>query len=189
MRHFSQHQNQVIFLFTGAYFFAELENPDWIKYFPHTVPIKIDYLSKADTIRLITEPVPLEYPAELTEQMYQLTQGHPALTQLLCQNLVNLANIQGEKQINANDLHQAISKMLEERIAVIEVFWGEFCKSKQCKQTVIQILRNQLITDQKSLNRLAKHGYIIQVDDKWQMRVPLFAIGLKKILNLPEIVK
>jgi hypothetical protein len=101
MRHFSQHQNQVIFLFTGAYSFAELKKPDWIKYFPHAVPIKLDYLSKENTIRLITEPVPeLDYPVDLKEKMVELTQGHPALTQLLCYNIVNLANIQGKKQIN-----------------------------------------------------------------------------------------
>ena len=186
MRHFSQHQNQVIFLFTGAYSFAELKNPDWIKYFPHTVPIKIDYLSKADTIRLITEPVPLEYSAELTEQMYQLTQGHPALTQLLCQNLVNLANIQGKKQITANDLQQTVKKITTDGLAVVEVFWGEFCKSKKCQQTVIQIMRDQPITDEASFNRLAKHGYIIQIDDKWQIRVPLFSMGLRKLLNLTD---
>jgi hypothetical protein len=52
MRHFSQHQNQVIFLFTGAYSFAELKKSNWIKYFPHSVPIKLDYLSKENTIRL-----------------------------------------------------------------------------------------------------------------------------------------
>ena len=181
MRHFSQHQNQVIFLFTGAYSFAELKNPNWIKYFPHSVPIKLDYLSKENTIRLITEPVPLEYPVELTETMYELTQGHPALTQLLCQNLVNLANIQGKKQINANDLQQAIAKMLEEGLSVIEVFWGEFCESPECKQTITQIIRQQPITCTENLNRLAKHGYIIKDNEKWQMRVPLFAMGLEKL--------
>ncbi|MDM8565913.1 hypothetical protein QUF74_09700 [Candidatus Halobeggiatoa sp. HSG11] len=184
MRHFSQHQNQVIFLFTGAYSFAELENPNWIKYFPHSVPIKLDYLSKANTIRLITEPVPLEYPPELTEEMYELTQGHPALTQLLCQNLVNLANIQGKKQITANDLHQAITKMLEEGIGVIDNFWGEFCQTPECKQTVAQILHGQPITNRASLNRLAQHGYIIQVNEKWQMRVPLFAQGLERLYEV-----
>jgi hypothetical protein len=179
MRSFSQHQNQVIFLFTGAYSFAELKNPNWIKYFPHSVPIKLDYLSKENTIRLITEPVPLEYPVELTEKMYELTQGHPALTQLLCQNLVNLANIQAKKQINANDLQQAIAKMLEDGLPVIDNFWGEFCESPECKQTITQIIHHQPITCTESLNRLAKHGYIIKVNEKWQMRVPLFAMGLE----------
>ena len=182
MRHFTQHQNQVIFLFTGAYSFAELKNPDWIKYFPHAVKIKLDYLSKENTIRLITAPVPeIDYPVDLTEKMVELTQGHPALTQLLCQNIVNLANIQGKKQINEDDLQQAISEMLKEGIFVIDNFWGEFCKASECKQTVIQIIRQQPVTCIESLNRLERHGYIIKVNEKWQMRVPLFTMGLEEL--------
>ena len=76
LRSFSQHQNKVVFLFVGAAFFSELDNPNWNEYFVHAQRFPVDFLNHDDSIKLITEPVNLIYPQALSETMYQLTQGH-----------------------------------------------------------------------------------------------------------------
>lgn len=78
MRSFSQHQNKIVFLFVGATFFSELDQPRWSDYFLQAVLLEVDYLSASQTCRLI-EVVGLEYPDEVIEGIYYLTQGHPTL--------------------------------------------------------------------------------------------------------------
>jgi len=51
------------------------------------------YLGRADAIRLISEPAPsLPYPPQVPERLFEQTQGHPALLQRLCKELVDIAN-------------------------------------------------------------------------------------------------
>ena len=81
MRSFSQHQNKVVFLFVGAALFSELKDPNWSEYFVQAQRFRVDYLSQEESICLITEPVSLLYPRVISQQMFELTQGHPALLQ------------------------------------------------------------------------------------------------------------
>jgi len=66
IRSFSQHQNRVVFLFVGATPLSELRDPDWSRYFVQAQPFRVDYLARTDALGLITEPVPLRYPKEVT---------------------------------------------------------------------------------------------------------------------------
>jgi hypothetical protein len=174
MRHFSQHQNQIVFLFVGAHLFSDLEKPNWSRYFVQVERLKVDYLKKPEALRLITEPVQLIYPPDIPEQMFELTQGHPALLQKLCKELVDIANKDLRRQMTAQDLEVAINTTLDRENLAIGVFWTEFCEDPLCKATVKQILAGQTPTDQYQLLRLEEHGYIIQQGDVWKMRVPLF---------------
>ncbi len=47
---------------------------------------------------------PLRYPAEITERLLDLTQGHPHLLQRLCRNLVSIANRDGRYDMTMADL-------------------------------------------------------------------------------------
>jgi len=131
-------------------------------------------------LRLITEPVQLIYPPDIPEQMFELTQGHPALLQKLCKELVDIANKDLRKQMMAQDLEAAINITLDRENLAIGVFWTEFCEDPLCKTTVKQILAGQTPTDQYQWLRLEEHGYIIQQGDVWKMRVPLFERWLER---------
>ena len=68
-------------LFTGAYYFFELEHPNWCTYFVHSQPLEVRYLSHEKTLQL-TRPYsdfPLRYEDNIPERIYELTRGHPAL--------------------------------------------------------------------------------------------------------------
>jgi len=88
MRSFSQHQNKIVFLFVGATFFSELDLPRWSDYFVQAVLLEVDYLTAPQTRRLI-EVAGLDYPDEVIDRIYYLTQGHPTLVQRICHEMVN----------------------------------------------------------------------------------------------------
>jgi len=57
-------------MFIGAAFFTELENPNWGEYFVQSVHLPVDYLNKADSLQLITQPnetFSIRYPAGVPE--------------------------------------------------------------------------------------------------------------------------
>ena len=175
MRSFSQHQNQVVFLFVGSALFSELKAPNWNEYFVQAQRFRVDYLTQVDSIRLITEPVKLVYPAEVSQRMFDLTQGHPALLQELCEKMVDIANTKGKKDMVQTDLDHAVKELVHDRgNATLSVFWGQFCVQDECKETVRQILKQQEITDEKQCFRLEEHQFIVETHGQWTIRVPLF---------------
>ncbi len=58
MRSFSQRQNNIVFLFTGLLIFFDLGEPDFSRYFVQNQRIKVDFLKKEDSQKLITNPYP-----------------------------------------------------------------------------------------------------------------------------------
>ncbi|MFI3119592.1 MAG: hypothetical protein QX203_06405 [Methylococcaceae bacterium] len=181
MRSFSQSQNKVVFLFVGAALFSELEKPNWSKYFVQAQRFRVDYLKHDEAIRLITEPVKLYYPPTVCEQMFDLTQGHPALLQLLCSKMVDIANTENKKDMSQADLDTVIQDVSNEReTSAILIFWKDFCADPACKQTVKQILNGETIAPNQHLYHLEEHGFIVEQNGRWQMRVPLFTLWLKR---------
>lgn len=181
MRSFSQHQNHIVFLFVGSALFTELENPPWGQYFVQAQTFRVDYLPRADALRLITDPVSLIYPPELPEQMVDLTQGHPALLQLLCSEMVNIANKTPKTNMTQADLDNVVQHVIKDSsTAPIAVFWQQFCRDSTCKATVREIINGQPPRDKKQLHRFREHGFIVKdAGGKWRLRVPLFERWLR----------
>jgi hypothetical protein len=179
LRSFSQHQNQVVFLFTGATPFSELRDPDWSEFFVQALRFRVDYLAQADALRLITEPTPLRYPTEVSERLYQLTQGHPALLQRICKQIVDIANRDGRHAMTAADLDEALQRAIDQETPAMERFWNEFCRSPACRNCIENILADQAPGDRVALKRLANNGYIIPDGENWRLRVPLFEQWLR----------
>lgn len=114
-------------------------------------------------IILITEPVDLGYPEALPQQMITLTQGHPALLQLLCSKMVDIANKKVRKIMSQADLNEAVQDVINDSsIAPMYVFWNQFCAEPACKTTVREIIAKQPPSGKKQLNRLREHGFIMQ---------------------------
>jgi hypothetical protein len=145
---------------------------------------RVDYLKHDDAIRLITEPVKLNYPPTVCEQMFELTQGHPALLQLLCSKMVDIANTENKKDMSQADLDAVVQEVSNEReTSAILIFWKDFCSKPACKQTVKQILNRETVEPNQYLYRLEEHGFIVEKDGCWQMRVPLFTLWLKRFAD------
>ncbi|MCB9285072.1 MAG: ATP-binding protein [Lewinellaceae bacterium] len=178
MRSFSQHQNQVAFLFTGAALFSELENPLWSNYFVHAIRLHVGYLNEADTHQLITAPVPdfgLEYRDGLPQTIRRLTEGHPALIQMICRELVATANHGDRRHVDQADLDAVLkAHILIEDNGVFSVFWNQFCAAMTMKETVRAILRGQMPTDKVSLQKLLRHEFVVEGNGGYRLRAPLF---------------
>lgn len=180
MRSFSQHQNQVVFMFVGSDLFSELHDPDWGNYFVQTEPFSVDYLSRDETERLIIGPVLLRYAPEVIDRLYELTQGHPALLQLICRKLVDIANREGRGDLSLPDLDRALDEAIERETSVFTVFWNQFCRQRNCRETVERILIGEPPADRRALLQLQEHGYIVDKAGEWRMRVPLFETWLRR---------
>jgi hypothetical protein len=190
MRTFSQNQNNVVFLFVGTRFFSELRDPNWNEYFVQSIHLTVDYLKHDEAIKLITNPVAdfkLRYPPDLTEHMYEITQGHPALLQIICGAMVDIANTTGNGNMTFANLDDALSKSIVKSTAAMDVFWSQFCSDSD-RETVLKIIKGNDFKESTplekvSIARLTAHGFIIKDGkdgNKYKMRVPLFERWLKE---------
>jgi hypothetical protein len=182
IRSFTQHQNQVVFLFVGSRFFYELHNPNWSEYFPHVRTLKVDYLPEDATIRLIQKPNPtfnIRYPDGLPQEIFRLTQGHPALVQMICYAMVNLANQANRSFLTPADLEKVMAEeVMDKGNGVMNVFWDQFCGDNRDKDTVRAILKKTEQPFPDRLRRLMDHGFVVEEGDEVRLRVPIFELWL-----------
>jgi hypothetical protein len=179
IRSFSQHQARVCLMFAGAQPFSELLRPDWAGFFVQVVHLRVDYLDRASALRLITEPVPnLPYPTEVPARLYELTQGHPALLQRLCKELVDIANANGRRDMTMADLDEALRRGIDSDTAAMVIFWKQFCADPACRKCIEDVLagdeRARKPGKEAARHRLSRDGYIIERKGRWHIRVPLF---------------
>ncbi|MCP4150882.1 MAG: ATP-binding protein, partial [bacterium] len=180
MRSFSQHQDKIVFLFVGAAMFSELKAPNWSNYFVQAIRLKVDYLDQTSTYQLIAAGG-LEYPQDVLEMIYHLTQGHPTLVQKICRELVDIANRSHRKQMTMEDLQGVLdTHIYVPDNGVTEVFWGQFCASGTMKATVKQIIAGETPGDFRAAFTLSQHGYVSKHIDGNKMRVPIFEEWVKK---------
>lgn len=180
MRSFSQHQNKIVFLFVGATFFSELDRPRWSDYFVQAVLLEVDYLTAPQTRRLI-EVAGLDYPDEVIERIYYLTQGHPTLVQRICHEMVNIANTALRRHMTPADLdHVLETHVYRPQNGVTDVFWRQFCEKPALKQAVREVLAGTAPTDKKALFALREHGFILPEKDLYRIRVPIFQTWVEK---------
>ncbi|MCE7983507.1 MAG: hypothetical protein DYG89_20230 [Caldilinea sp. CFX5] len=95
LRHWVQHRPRFKILLTGSHVVEELSS--WANYLINVQVVHIGFLSETETRRLVEQPVKgfaLRYEAAATQRVWELTHGHPALTQLLCYEIVAFKNQQ-----------------------------------------------------------------------------------------------
>jgi hypothetical protein len=178
LRSFAQSQRAVVFLFIGAHYFFELQNPDWSHYFVHAQYLEVDYLTQSDSIQLVTQPYPqfpIRYAAELPQTIFEATNGHPALIQEICYALVLVANHQNRVDLTVADLQNVLNTViLVAHNNVIGRFWRGFCADWGVQETVLRIVQGETVAP-KAVKELLLHQYIVPIaGGKYRMRVPLF---------------
>jgi len=191
MRSFMQSQNQVIFLFAGMLRISDLTSPNWDEYFPHTQRLKVDYLSREESLELITNPVEdfnLVYTDEVANKVYELTSGHPQLLQTICSIIVNIANSENQKNITNEMLNKAKEQVFEINEMPMTIFWREFCDDAE-RDVMEQILANREVVKEtkeqkRAVARLIDYGFI---GTDMTIRVPLFEKWLEERRDLIEL--
>ena len=95
LRHWVQHRPRFKILLTGSHVVEELSS--WANYLLNVQVVHIGYLTETETHRLVEQPVKdfaLRYEPAASQRVWELSRGHPALTQLLCYELVTIKNQQ-----------------------------------------------------------------------------------------------
>ncbi|MCV6636529.1 hypothetical protein [Candidatus Albibeggiatoa sp. nov. NOAA] len=86
------------------------------------------YLDQDEAVRLIEHPVKnfeLRYQPEATQSILNLTQGHPALIQAMCREIVAIKNTQDLKNrfsVTLDDVEQSIPKVIEAGQMIFAIF-------------------------------------------------------------------
>ena len=184
MRSFSQRQNKIVFLFTGAKEFFELENPNWGRFFVNSITLTVDYLNEEDTLQLIENPFaefPIIYHDDVPQKIYELAQGHPAITQEICKELIDYANFSRKKELGKKDLEKILTeRIILERNHPLNRFWNEFCDTEALKNTVREIVDKKNISDPQNAKKLLRHQFIVRDGNRYKMRAPIFDEWIKK---------
>ncbi|MEM7129225.1 MAG: AAA family ATPase [Chloroflexota bacterium] len=117
LRHIIQHRPQFKILLTGSHVVEELQN--WASYLVNVQVVRIGYLKENEVRQLIERPTPdfaLQYETDASQRVIDLTRGHPALTQLLCYEIVALKNdgLPSTRRLaTLTDVDEAIPSALE----------------------------------------------------------------------------
>ncbi|MFN8486116.1 MAG: effector-associated domain EAD1-containing protein [Caldilineaceae bacterium] len=102
LRHLIQHRPRFKVLLAGSHTLDELQR--WSSYLINVQVVKIGYLKKTEARQLVEHPVEdfsLRYEPAASQQVLELTRGHPFLVQLLCEEIVALKN---EQEVNQRRL-------------------------------------------------------------------------------------
>jgi ABC-type branched-subunit amino acid transport system substrate-binding protein len=101
--------------------------------------IEIGLLKKEDTQKLIIQPDQnvLNYEEEAIEAIFQLSAGHPYVTQCICSAIYNLARDRYNQtnvlpqSINGHDVESIVDKAIELAEGGLDWFWGGLTTEQQ----------------------------------------------------------
>ena len=101
--------------------------------------IEIGLLKKEDTQKLIIQPDKnvLNYEEEAIEAIFQLSAGHPYVTQCICSAIYNLARDRYNQKnvlpqsINGHDVESIVDKAIELAEGGLDWFWGGLTTEQQ----------------------------------------------------------
>lgn len=142
-------ERKISFLFTGSKKLDERKSPYWNILFAKSLYRNVSFLSKNDSIRLITEPVKdrVTYDGEVIEKIYRLTAGQPFYTQVCCQNIVDHLNEKQRNNVAINDLDEIVDEILENPLPQMIYFWNSLTNEKK----LILSLLSEMLENSDSL--------------------------------------
>jgi len=121
-----EHQHGMFIIFTGSDK-LELRDPRyWQSFLGKALHRRISFLSRNDTLRLIREPVAehIEYDEAAPDLIFELTNGQPFYTQVICQSLVDLLNEEGRREIAVSDVGQVVDEIIENPLPHMIFAWS-----------------------------------------------------------------
>ena len=142
--------------------------------------IEIGLLKKEDTQKLIIQPDKnvLNYEEEAIEAIFQLSAGHPYVTQCICSAIYNLARDRYNQKnvlpqsINGHDVESIVDKAIELAKGGLDGFWGGLTPEQQVIFAAAAEARNIAIQENEppQLMLLRSHGiateYLKKADEQ-----------------------
>jgi ligand-binding sensor domain-containing protein len=112
-------------IFTGSRRLEERDRKYWRELLRRSLFRKVGFLSKKDTVRLITEPVDgrAVYGRGVIDVIYRLTAGQPFYTQVFCQNVVDYMNEHRHNWVTVADLRLVIMEIVDNPLPQMIYAW------------------------------------------------------------------
>ncbi len=142
------------------------------------------YLDQEEAVQLIEHPIQnfeLHYHTEATQRILELTQGHPALIQAMCREIViikNTQNLQNRFSVTVDDVEQSIPKVIETGQMIFSIFDQ---KVEEDGRAFLKHLARQKtlhntddFIDKNVIERLERLELIERVDDEYRFKIDLF---------------
>jgi len=136
----------VSFIFTGSSRLEERKVSIWHILFGKSLFRNVSFLTRPDTLRLITEPVEgqITYDAEVLNTIYRITSGQPFYTQVVCQNIVDYVNQQRKTHIQLEDLEVIVNEILDNPLPQMIYFWNSLSDDRKLVMSLLaEILETQ----------------------------------------------
>ena len=165
-----EHHQSLKILFSGSYYFKELESY-WSNYLINVKTIHISYLQESEARQLIINPIPnfnLQYTEEACQHILTLTNCHPALVQLMCDQIIQFKNqqmVSKRQLVEVSDVEATVPNVLEAG----KFFFNEILENQigENERKILSILASDGKLDcpeEKSLSLLLERELIEQVD-------------------------
>jgi hypothetical protein len=125
--------HRVSFVFTGSTNLEDRKVDVWKSLLGKSIYRKISYLSRRDTLRLITEPLKdsVAWPAEVAESVCRLTGGQPFYTQVICQNMIDLLVEEDRTDPAAGDLDRVVRGIVDNPLPQMIYSWNSVGEEEQ----------------------------------------------------------
>lgn len=116
----------IFIVFTGSDRIEERSPQFWQAFMGKALHRRISYLSSADTLRLIVDPVrgAVEYADDLPSRILWLTAGQPFYTQVICQSLVDRLNEERRRVAGAEDLRHVVDEIIANPLPQMIFNWS-----------------------------------------------------------------
>ncbi len=197
LRNVSQHRPGVYLLFAGAHRMEEMApGGRWHDYFISVHGLEVSYLSKAETRRLLTRPIPdfpLDYAPGAVDEIIRLTRCQPYLTQLCGSILVNRLNSPARRKqgdyltATPADIEHSARELLQQGRPYFANLWkdsaGEAGRQvlAAAAQTPDGVSKEKLALQLRSpadelppiLHRLEQYRLLEPVKGRWRVQVEL----------------
>ncbi len=127
LRTIMQHERPVDFIFSGTHKLEDLAAEYWSILFNIATYKQISFLERQEVERLIAEPVApfgMEYDPLAVQRIYEVTAGHPFLTQLVCHEMVAYHNETERSYISVADVDSVLERIAERGEAHFKYVWA-----------------------------------------------------------------
>jgi hypothetical protein len=191
--------NQQEKLFAILVFGRPLKDMDYLEAFLQKEgqkAIEVGLLDKESTKKLIVDPAKeiLDYKESAIDRIWELSAGHPYLTQLLCSNIFNYCK--EKKIVQTGDVDSILSKAMEEGEPVLQgfiqplsniekFFFRAVAEAQEIGTDPLNILKNATPTVETEYlrpaeKRLVELGFLETKDTKIKVKVELVRLWLLK---------
>lgn len=192
LRHIIQHRPRFKLLLAGSHTLNEFQR--WSSYLINAQTLHLTCLDKEQAFELIEYPIdefPLAYEAEARKHVFDITQGHPYLLQLLCGEVVSLKNrqdIEVRQIVKLSDVEAIVPEILlrghqffadlafnqidEQGRALLRYLAIDMAGKRTSRDKILQYLPK--LTDlNETINLLLRREIIKQVDDEYQFQTKI----------------